>query len=488
MLIVPVSGKIGWKNPPVVTLTLLLINCLVFFIFQANDDAAWMAAETFYLESGLAEIEAPYYLDYMQAADQAIDERLEAEPLDDDLLMELHFSMEGDANFLQLLAADRIIAPTDARYDEWSELRHTYEQKRNQCVFFAYGLRPAYPRPSAFITSMFLHGGVGHLVGNMVFLWILGCMLELGSGRLLFTVIYLVSGVMADGLFWIIYPDFTGPLVGASGAIAGLMGAYTVLYGIKRVTIFYSLGFYFGTATLPAIVLLPAWLANECYQLFFLGDSHVAYVAHIGGIVGGALLAFVGEKLVGVDRDSFEAAPEDKLSPLLQNALDHMGNLEMRQAQVLLNQVLDMDPDHREALTHLYNIHKLDAESPTFHETAKRLLGILLRNSADHKAALDIYETYASLVRRPNLPVSAYLQIAGAMAAVGKVDQAEKIMLAILKQKPQTPGLPSSLIKLAQAFRESGRMDQWARSRTVVRTRFPDSAEAAIILRTDPAG
>lgn len=68
MLIVPVSGKIGWKNPPVVTLALLVINCLIFFLFQTHDDQASIAAEQFYLESGLAEIELPRYLHHLEAS------------------------------------------------------------------------------------------------------------------------------------------------------------------------------------------------------------------------------------------------------------------------------------------------------------------------------------------------------------------------------------------------------------------------------------
>jgi tetratricopeptide (TPR) repeat protein len=335
---------------------------------------------------------------------------------------------------------------------------------------------------------MFLHGGVGHLVGNMVFLWILGCMLEIGSGRLLFTVMYLTSGLAAAGLFYAVYPSSTIPLVGASGAIAGLMGAYTVLYGTKKVSIFYSLGFFFDTATIPAIVLLPVWLANECYQLFFSGDSHVAYVAHIGGIAGGAMLAYGGERLVGVDRDSFEEAPEDKVSPLMHQALDHLGNLDMQQAQTLLEQVLELSPNNQDALSHLFNIHKLNPESKAFHDTAKHLLGVLLHNTAEHSTALAIYETYSRLASRPRLSIHAYLQLSGAMAAAGKVEDAEKIVLAILKRKPETPELPSNLIKLSQAFRRCGRMDRWERYRRLVCKRFPDSVEAGLILRSDASG
>jgi tetratricopeptide (TPR) repeat protein len=336
---------------------------------------------------------------------------------------------------------------------------------------------------------MFLHGGVGHLVGNMVFLWILGCMLEIGAGRALFSVIYLISGLMSAGLFALVYPSNTMPLVGASGAIAGLMGAYTVLYGRKRVSVFYSLGVYFNTARIPAILLLPVWLGNECYQLFFSGASHVAYVAHIGGIAGGAVLAFAGDRLVGsVDRDSFEETPEDTISPLMDRALEHMGNLEMDRARELFEEVLTISPDNPDALNHLFNIHKLSPESAAFHETTRRLLQLRLKNPGTHSQALELYRTYAGIARRPSLSIPMYLQIAGAMAASGDATGAEKIVLSIFKQKPQTPGLPSSLIKLAKAFREGGQTDRWKRYRGLVCKHFPDSVEAAIIKKSGAAG
>lgn len=488
MLIVPVSGKIGWKNPPVVTLALLIVNCLVFFLFQFNDDESRMAAEQFYLDSGLAAIEVPRYFDYLEAAGKGADSHLAPDEMDDQALMEVHFEMETDADFIMRLMQGKVISDQDPEYENWSVLRRTYEEKRDRSIAFAYGLRPAHPRVDTFFAYMFLHGGVGHLVGNMIFLWVLGCMLEMGSGRILFVVIYLLSGLASAGLFVLIYPTSTIPLVGASGAIAGLMGAYTVLYGTKKVSIFYSLGFFFNTATVPAIVLLPVWLANECYQLFFSGASHVAYVAHIGGLAGGAILAFAGERLVGVDRDSFEEAPEDKVSPLMDQALQHLGDLEMDQAQGLLEQVLELSPDNHGALTHLFNIHKLNPESKSFHDSAKRLLGALLRDTADHPAALAAYETYSQRVRRPSLSIPTYLQIAGAMATAGKVEAAEKIVLAILKKRPDTPGLPSSLIKLSQAFQGCGQMDRWERYRRLVRKRYPDSVEAALILRSDASG
>lgn len=487
MLIVPLSNKNGWKNPPLVTLALIIINCLIFFLFQTGDDKAWIEAETFYLESGLARIEVPRYEHYMVEARAGTDKGKNdfIDLADDDAVFAIHLEMEADADFIRALTADRIITPGDPIYDSWRNLRSDYEAQRNRSVTFAHGLRPAFPRAYGFLSHMFLHGGVSHLLGNMVFLWILGCMLEIGAGRAFFSGIYLISGLLAAGLFCLFYPSSTTPLVGASGAIAGLMGACTILYGRTRVSVFYSFGFYFNTARIPAIALLPIWLCNEVYQLFFSGASHVAYVAHIGGLAGGALLAGVGQRLVTrVGRDSFESAPEDNIGPLMHQALEHMGNLEMDSARKLLEQVLTLSPNHSDALYHLFNIHKLNPDSTSFHETTRHLLQQRLIHPDSHSQALSIYRTYTKLTRRPMLSIPLYLQIAGIMAARGDAGDAEKIVLSIFKKKPHTPGLPSSLIKLAKAFRQSGQMDRWQRYRQLVCKQFPDSVEAAIILRS----
>jgi membrane associated rhomboid family serine protease len=105
----------------------------------------------------------------------------------------------------------------------------------------------------------------------MIFLWLLGCFLEMGCGRIFYLIVYLLSGLAAGGSFWLIYPHSISPHIGASGAIAGMMGAFAVLFGKEKIKIFFSLGFYFGYRQMTAIALLPLWLCNEFYQLFFSG-------------------------------------------------------------------------------------------------------------------------------------------------------------------------------------------------------------------------
>ena len=117
---------------------------------------------------------------------------------------------------------------------------------------------------------MFLHGSVSHLIGNMIFLWLVGCILEYGMGRRYYPVLYILGGLIAVLLYFAVKHTSIVPLVGASGAIAGLMGAFGVIFGRERVRIFLSLGFYFNYFKVRAIYLLPLWVGNELYQLFFV--------------------------------------------------------------------------------------------------------------------------------------------------------------------------------------------------------------------------
>jgi hypothetical protein len=152
MLIVPISGKIGWKNPPLVTLALLIVNCLVFFLFQTGDDQARMEAETYYMESGLATIEVPRYDDYRARRDTDDGSVHPTDMADAEAVFARHLELEGDADFLRLLAADRVVTPDEPDYEHWRMLRRDYEARCNRSVAFAHGLRPAFPRPASFFT------------------------------------------------------------------------------------------------------------------------------------------------------------------------------------------------------------------------------------------------------------------------------------------------------------------------------------------------
>lgn len=161
-------------------------------------------------------------------------------------------------------------------------------------VFFDWGLVPRLSgdRPETWITSMFLHGSIMHLVGNMLFLWIYGDNLEDEMGHTPFLLFYLASGLAAGGAQVWSEPLSPVPMVGASGAIAGVMGGYLLMYPKARVDILIFLVVIIRIIPVPAWIVLLSWFIIQLAQgsLTPTDGGGVAYWAHAGGFAAGLLL------------------------------------------------------------------------------------------------------------------------------------------------------------------------------------------------------
>jgi membrane associated rhomboid family serine protease len=486
MLIIPVIGKIGLKNPPFVTLLLVLIPVLVFFTTQWRDPEKIEAAYDFYRTSDLPKIELLYFQAYVSGNKKlpikGVPGPLELDAVKDAESFSLWKRMREDGEFMYLLDRNRVILPDDALYARWIDLRSQFQNRLNESMTYRFGMKPASPAGYSFFTYMFLHGGIAHLLGNMVFLWLLGCFLEMGCGRIFYIALYLLSGLGAGATFWLVYPHSLSPLIGASGAIAGMMGAFGILFGKTQVKIFFSLGFYFGYRQITAMALLPLWLCNEVYQLFFSGAPHVAYVAHIGGMLTGAILACLHKKIPGThDEKVREAEPEDEASPVIEKALEHIGNLEMAKGRDLLEQVLEKDPGHIPAMTHLFNLLKNTPGEPRFQGISRTLLETLLSKPATQKASLDILTGYEMATGRwPKLSPELYVKIAVVYAFDGQPEASGKILSALLQQKPGLPSMPPAMLKLADAYKKKELHQDWNYWLDVLLEKYPGSKESQV--------
>ena len=142
------------------------------------------------------------------------------------------------------------------------------------------------------ITSMFLHGGWMHLIGNMLYLWIFGNNVEDAMGHLRFVFFYLLSGTVAVLVQGLAAPASTIPMIGASGAISGVLGAYLLLYPRARVLVLIPLGLYTRTLHLQAMVVLGFWFVLQLLNTAMADPNQpgVAFGAHAGGFVAGMLL------------------------------------------------------------------------------------------------------------------------------------------------------------------------------------------------------
>jgi membrane associated rhomboid family serine protease len=163
----------------------------------------------------------------------------------------------------------------------------------------SYGVIPARLRPATILTSMFLHGGWSHIIGNMLFLWAFGKSLEDAMGHSKFLAFYLLCGVAAGITHVFFNPNTTLPTVGASGAIAGVMGAYLVKFPTSRIHTLVFLLFFVTTADIPAAFILIYWFIAQIFSGYgsiahtHVTEGGVAWFAHIGGFITGMILVNV---------------------------------------------------------------------------------------------------------------------------------------------------------------------------------------------------
>jgi membrane associated rhomboid family serine protease len=145
------------------------------------------------------------------------------------------------------------------------------------------------------LTSMFMHGGWMHLIGNMLYLWIFGDNVEDSMGHVRFVVFYVLCGLAAVFAQALPDPGATVPMVGASGAISGVLGAYLLLYPHARVLVAIPFGFILHTTRIPAGIVLVLWFGLQLLSNMITpaGEGGVAFRAHIGGFIAGmALIPF----------------------------------------------------------------------------------------------------------------------------------------------------------------------------------------------------
>ena len=195
--------------------------------------------------------------------------------------------------------------------EEMDSLCADYEKLEATAVNTQYAFVPAEPKPWAYITANFLHGGWMHLIGNMWFLWLAGFVLEDSWGRSVYSIFYLVAGAAALQFHAWTNPDSMIPTLGASGAVAALMGAFLVRFPTMKIEMGWLrlnlIGLFSGKMwyrfKAPAYALLPLWLLLEIFSgaIFGTRGGGVAHWAHVGGFIFGAVVA-TGIKFSGLEQ------------------------------------------------------------------------------------------------------------------------------------------------------------------------------------------
>lgn len=283
IIIFPLSHeKTTVKRMPVITISLIIINVLVFFITAIEAPAT---GEKLIDKQKLL---INYYYDHPYL-DIPVETRKK-------LFSSLPELLEEIKSKSQELPTDYQINVEQAMIDKAIK---GYEEAYASDFYRTYGHIPARGGLKTLLFSMFLHGGFFHLLFNMVFLFLGGYILEDYWGRVLYPLFYISGGVVATLVFAHMFPASYVPLVGASGAIAALMGAFFIRLFKTRIYFFYFvliiIRFWYGRFIAPAFIMLPLWLASQIsFALLDEGNgSGVAFWAHIGGFVYGCVFALV---------------------------------------------------------------------------------------------------------------------------------------------------------------------------------------------------
>ncbi len=480
MFIIPLEKSIDWKRPPVVTFLLVLINCIVLFGLQSDDEVAAERAVDYYLASSLPGVEFPAYLEFAHLRGrpgevQALGRSAREEPIAARTLLLL---MENDDEFMDELRAERIIERHHSGYSQWLTERQEYATLKREAFSWRYGFVPAEHRPVTFLSHMFLHGGFGHLFGNMLLLVIVGLAMELALGSLLYVLLYLGGGLAAVLLFWLVYPNSVIPLVGASGAIAGLMGLYATVFGLRKIRFFYTLLFYFDYVRAPAIVMLPLWLLNEFYQLYWGGMSNVAYVAHIGGLIfGGAAGLVLRHTPTRVDTAYLdESETRERRDAEFQRGLELLSGLAVGKAQAVFRALHAEFPDDQAVRLQLYRAEKLSPTSPEFHAVARKVIALQDNDAATTREVCNAFLDYLKATKgKIRLSPTQLLELAIRFTRAGHLDAAERIVHGLVRAKSQLPELERAMMALANGWRRANQPDKHRQNMALLAKAFPNS-------------
>ncbi len=450
MLIIPLHRRPTWENFPLVTAILILVNVFVFAAFQSKDDRAYREAVEYYQTVHLDSEEVPAYAGWMREHGRSKDVEKFV-----DLSPALHAQViESDPKFLKALDTDQIIKPDAKGYASWKERRTRFEELRDAAFTEKHMLRFSHFEPGRIFSSMFLHGGMEHLIGNMVFLALLGLLVEgaLGSGWYL--ALYLLGGIGAALTSLAVHYNGYGGAIGASGAIAALMGAYCVIWGRRKVRVFYWAFVFFDYVKVPALVLLPVWLGWQLLNWWLDHDSHIAFDEHVGGIVFGALIAWALRHQGWMRHDFIEEDEREEARAgnvkAFDEAMQLLGRLEIPRAREMLMRIDADEPGTMRVIIALYRCARYKGTPTEVDAAITRVLATKPKDIAELRDIKSAYDDYVKACGgKSRLAPDVMVKLVPLWLRLNDEEAAEAVLRAIAERAPDYAGLPGAWFALA---------------------------------------
>lgn len=494
---IPLETKPSWRSPPWMTLLIILVNCGVFWGWQQPEEAAVKRAAIHYAGSPLPALELPHFVAALERQAQAQTQGQAHAPdaratalaqharrmLAQKQHQALYELMWQERHFRRALLAGQVIRPSDAAHSQWQAERAAFTPLEPTPFTERWAIRydnDAGWQPVQALTSTFLHGSTGHLLGNMVFLFLFGFTLEMALGAFTYLAFYLACGTAAS-LFALLFYAASGSLgLGASGAVSALMAMYAVLYRMRRIPFFYMLLFYFNYARWPALVMLPVWMGYELLQ-HFLGEQQVAYMAHLGGLIAGALCMglYVWARRVEapLNPDTQRRVKEAPLRDAIAKAQRYTDALDFDRAAPAWRAAARLAPHSTPVLRAWFESARHAPASEDFHAAARCIFKLPARETADRRLQHSTWTTYRQRAKpTPRLSVNTQHALARCFIRLQEWADAEALCHQ-LAQVPDGSKWVDTLTQLVNALTQSGQLN---RARTWLPVLERDAPQEAV--------
>jgi membrane associated rhomboid family serine protease len=451
MIIVPTEKQLDWRNAPVVLFALVLINLMVFFLYQSGDNRKVFEAIIKYQTAGYLEQEWPFFEKYLEEKKETQLLKDYREQFKDEDVEDIVFDLLGRDDFFIYLKDKAYQYFPSEIYDVWIIERTEIDRLFNSLSFVENGLIANDLNISSFLTHQFLHGDIMHLMGNMFFLVVCGFAVEAAIGHWRFLLFYLLSGLAAG--FAKVASDWNSsqPLVGASGAISGVMAMYLAVFRLKKIEFFYWIFFFVGYLRAPALLILPFYLGKEIYSYYHDTESNIAFMAHAGGFGMGAVLiglTWVFNRSVFnqnyIEQDQTLDPGREKLAEIY----NYIDKHRFDRALHCVNELIQSQGVDFESAMLRYNLLKIGRGAGYTDAALSLLTGNFTQN--DIKKLDKVWQENPDIQNQ--VPEQAAIKLGMQLVNLEDLKSAEEIFLQLQKNNSKNPRLGIYATKLATAF------------------------------------
>jgi len=440
---IPIGSEEGVRRLPYLTIGLIAVNLVIWII--TNSILNNQVNELEKLQEQLFTIVSEYGYNL----------------LEDPEMMERLFM--GDFESLNEKVEAGGIIPLDSYdYERWQTTYNEYKEKRSNFVFDQLGFKPKEFNLLKILSSMFVHANFFHLLGNMIFLWMVGCNIEDDWSWKVFLGLYLISGVVACLIHAAVFPKSNIPLIGASGAIAGVMGAFMIRHYKTKIRFAYFFWFFFkpfiGTFAIYAGIVLPIWFLQQILLAgWSAGETGTAYYAHIGGFIFGATIS-TSFRFLGIEKKYIAPMVEDsfeklKLSQKMKEAYQKLDIGDTSAAMPLLLGVISEEPYNFDARLLLARIYFEKGHQNDALLMYKKAFEIILKRQ-DHDSIKSLYEELKEKNMLDKLSEKNVYILASYFEKIENYEEAVKVFGLYVYLFPKGNVRPKAIYHIYQLFKD----------------------------------